>query len=59
MFQQALADLFYMGQAPRAARADRPAANRVEAGGGENARINLWLFNGAAPLDAQPVEVIV
>ena len=27
--------------------------------GGENARINLWLFNGAAPRDAQPVEVIV
>jgi hypothetical protein len=27
--------------------------------GGENARLNLWLFQGAAPLDGQPVEVIV
>jgi hypothetical protein len=27
--------------------------------GGENARMNLWLFNGAAPTNGQPVEVIV
>jgi hypothetical protein len=27
--------------------------------GGENARINLWLFQGAAPSDGQTVEVIV
>ena len=27
--------------------------------GGENPRINLWLFRGAAPTDGLPVEVIV
>lgn len=27
--------------------------------GGENARINLWLFQGAPPSDGQPVELIV
>ena len=27
--------------------------------GGQNARLNLWLFNGAAPSNGQPVEVIV
>lgn len=27
--------------------------------GGENARINLWLFQGAAPQNALPVEVII
>lgn len=27
--------------------------------GGENPRINLWLFQGQAPLDGSPVEVIV
>ena len=27
--------------------------------GGETPRINLWLFRGVPPLDAQPVEVIV
>lgn len=27
--------------------------------GGENPRINLWLFGGQAPTDGQPVEVIV
>lgn len=27
--------------------------------GGENARMNLWLFQGAAPQSKQPVEVVV
>jgi hypothetical protein len=27
--------------------------------GGEHARMNLWLFGGAAPTDGKPVEVIV
>ena len=31
----------------------------VPAAGGENARMNLWLFRGAAPLNGQTVEVIV
>lgn len=26
--------------------------------GGENPRINLWLFRGAAPTDGQPVEIV-
>lgn len=29
------------------------------ANGAGNARINLWLLNGQAPLDGQPVEVVV
>lgn len=27
--------------------------------GGENPRINLWLFRGAAPQDGQPAEVVI
>jgi hypothetical protein len=27
--------------------------------GGENVRMNLWLFRGSAPIDGQPVEVII
>lgn len=27
--------------------------------GGENPRMNLWLFRGAAPQDGQPVEIII
>ena len=27
--------------------------------GGENARVNLWLYNGSAPTNGQPVEVII
>lgn len=27
--------------------------------GDERVRLNLWLFNGAAPMDGQPVEVVV
>ena len=27
--------------------------------GGENPRINLWLFRGAAPTDGQPVRVVI
>jgi hypothetical protein len=33
--------------------------NGVPKPGGENPRINLWLFQGAAPQNGQPVEVIV
>lgn len=33
--------------------------NGVPRPGGETPRINLWLFRGAPPLDARPVEVIV
>jgi hypothetical protein len=32
---------------------------RVPPAGGENVRLNLWLFNGKPPTDGQPVEVIV
>lgn len=34
-------------------------AAAVPVPGGENPRINLWLFRGAAPTDGQPVEVII
>lgn len=27
--------------------------------GGENPRMNLWLFRGAAPSDGQPVEIVI
>lgn len=27
--------------------------------GGENPRMNLWLFRGAAPTDGQPVEIVI
>ena len=27
--------------------------------GGENARINLWLFRGSAPTDGRNVEVVL
>jgi hypothetical protein len=27
--------------------------------GDENVRLNLWLFNGAAPMDSQEVEVVI
>jgi hypothetical protein len=27
--------------------------------GGENARMNLWLFRGAAPSNGQPIEVVI
>jgi hypothetical protein len=27
--------------------------------GGENARMNLWLFRGQAPTDRQPVEIVI
>lgn len=27
--------------------------------GGENPRINLWLYRGAAPQDGQPVEIVI
>lgn len=27
--------------------------------GGENPRMNLWLFRGSAPLDGQPVEIVI
>jgi hypothetical protein len=27
--------------------------------GGENARMNLWLFRGAAPSNGQPVEIVI
>ena len=30
----------------------------VPVAGGEQARMNLWLFQGRAPLDGQPVEVV-
>jgi hypothetical protein len=30
----------------------------VPAPGGENVRMNLWLFRGAAPTDGQPVEIV-
>jgi hypothetical protein len=30
----------------------------VPVAGGENARMNLWLFGGRPPLDGQPVEVV-
>lgn len=33
--------------------------NGIPRPGGENARINLWLLQGAAPADGQPVEVII
>jgi Glycosyl hydrolases family 16 len=33
--------------------------NGIPRPGGENARLNLWLFNGAAPLNGQPVEIVV
>jgi len=33
--------------------------NGIPKAGGENPRINLWLFQGAAPQNGQPVEVIV
>jgi hypothetical protein len=32
---------------------------KVPIPGGENPRMNLWLFRGAPPTDGQPVEVIV
>ena len=31
----------------------------VPAPGGENARMNLWLFRGAGPVNGQPVEVVI
>lgn len=31
----------------------------VPANGGENARINFWLMNGAAPANGQPAEVVI
>jgi hypothetical protein len=31
----------------------------VPVAGGENARMNLWLFQGRAPLSGQPVEVVL
>ncbi|HET7676266.1 MAG TPA: hypothetical protein VFK38_00270 [Candidatus Limnocylindrales bacterium] len=34
-------------------------ASAVPVAGGENPRINLWLFQGAAPMNGQPVEVII
>lgn len=34
-------------------------ASEVPVPGGENARMNLWLFNGLAPKNGQPVEVII
>ena len=33
--------------------------NGIPKPGGENARMNLWLYQGAAPQNGQPVEVIV
>ncbi len=33
--------------------------NGVPVPGGENARMNLWLFQGKAPTNGQPVEVVV
>lgn len=27
--------------------------------GDERVRLNLWLFNGAAPMNGQPVEIVV
>lgn len=49
----------------RSARADGVTiASYVYAGadvpipGGENPRINLWLFRGAAPTDGRPVEIV-
>lgn len=35
------------------------AGSDVPPSGDERVRLNLWLFNGAAPLDGQPVEVII
>ena len=35
------------------------AGSDVPPSGDERVRLNLWLFNGAAPTDGQPVEVIV
>lgn len=34
------------------------AGSDVPVPGGENPRINLWLFRGAAPMNGQPAEVI-
>ena len=34
------------------------AGSDVPVPGGENARINLWLFRGAAPINGQAVEVV-
>ncbi len=34
-------------------------ANDVPQAGGENARMNLWLFRGARPTDGRQVEVII
>jgi hypothetical protein len=33
--------------------------NGIPVAGGENARMNLWLFNGRAPTNRSEVEVIV
>jgi hypothetical protein len=35
------------------------AANDIPVPGGENARINLWLFRGSKPTNGQQVEVIL
>ena len=35
------------------------AASDVPPTGDERVRFNLWLFNGAAPTDAQPVEIVI
>jgi hypothetical protein len=37
----------------------RVASRSVPVPGGENPRMNLWLFQGSPPSDGQPVEVIV
>jgi len=34
-------------------------SNGIPEAGGENARMNLWLFRGRAPTDKKPVEVII
>lgn len=34
-------------------------AGKAPIPGGENPRMNLWLFHGAPPTDGQPVEVII
>ena len=39
--------------------AEHSFTSGIPVAGGENARINLWLFRGRAPTNRQPVEIVI